>query len=208
MKFFEFAAPATDQERDHILADLCGMILQGQQKNPDYYGMVAAAVVDPQGHVVKAVNHFDDASDRRIHAERAAIEAYKAKYGDLPNGCAVITTLSPCSERMDDRYGESCQDLLNDLGITDVYCGYQDPTQDSGYTVTKNAKLEQLCKALADTFLDDHQLNELSFLGSPCTKDCSGHRAGYYWSAARNNKTANSWSQSFNNGAALRAAGK
>lgn len=52
------------------------------------------------------------------------------------------------------------------------------------------------------------QLRELSFLGSPCTKDCSGHRAGYYWSAAKGNRTANSWSQSFNNGAALRAAGK
>ena len=51
------------------------------------------------------------------------------------------------------------------------------------------------------------QIRELSFLGSPCTKDCSGHRAGYYWSAARGNKTANSWSQSFNNGTALRAAG-
>ena len=56
--------------------------------------------------------------------------------------------------------------------------------------------------------VEEEQLDELSFLGSPCTKDCSGHRAGYYWSAARGNKTANSWSQSFNNGAGLRAAGK
>jgi hypothetical protein len=55
---------------------------------------------------------------------------------------------------------------------------------------------------------DEQQLDELSFLGSPCTKDCSGHRAGYYWSARKGNKTATSWSQSFNNGAALRAAGK
>ncbi len=54
----------------------------------------------------------------------------------------------------------------------------------------------------------EEQLDELSFLGSPCTKDCSGHRAGYYWSARKGNRTANSWSQSFNNGAALRAAGK
>lgn len=55
---------------------------------------------------------------------------------------------------------------------------------------------------------EEQQLDELSFLGSPCTKDCSGHRAGYYWSARKGNKTANSWSQSFNNGAALRASGK
>jgi len=31
----------------------------------------------------------------------------------------------------------------------------------------------------------NEQLDELSFLGSPCTKDCSGHRAGYDWSKAR-----------------------
>jgi hypothetical protein len=46
-------------------------------------------------------------------------------------------------------------------------------------------------------------LNERSFMGSPCTKDCSGHRAGYAWSKARGGKRAASWSQSFNNGAAL-----
>jgi hypothetical protein len=52
------------------------------------------------------------------------------------------------------------------------------------------------------------RLDELSFLGSPCTKDCSGHRAGYAWSRARGNVHAASWSPSFNNGAALAVAGK
>ena len=46
-------------------------------------------------------------------------------------------------------------------------------------------------------------LNERSFMGSPCTKDCSGHRAGYAWSKARGGKRAASWSPSFNKGAAL-----
>lgn len=46
-------------------------------------------------------------------------------------------------------------------------------------------------------------LNERGFMGSLCTKDCSGHRAGYAWSKARGGKRANSWSPSFNNGAAL-----
>ena len=52
------------------------------------------------------------------------------------------------------------------------------------------------------------QLRELSFLGSPCTKDCSGHRAGYAWSNRHGGIDAASWSQSFNNGAALAKAGK
>jgi hypothetical protein len=51
------------------------------------------------------------------------------------------------------------------------------------------------------------QLDELSFLGSQCTKDCSGHRAGYAW-YARKQRNPNSHSPSFNKGAALRAAGK
>lgn len=51
-------------------------------------------------------------------------------------------------------------------------------------------------------------LEELSFLGSPCTKDCSGHRAGYAWSQKRSGRQPASWSDSFNRGAALFAAGK
>jgi hypothetical protein len=55
--------------------------------------------------------------------------------------------------------------------------------------------------------VNEEQLDELTFKGSPCTKDCSGHRAGYEW-WFRKGRTPNSWSQSFNNGAALAAAGK
>jgi len=52
-------------------------------------------------------------------------------------------------------------------------------------------------------------LDELNFLGSTCTRDCSGHRAGYEWSKARGGaKIPNSWSPSFNKGAALHQAGK
>jgi hypothetical protein len=55
--------------------------------------------------------------------------------------------------------------------------------------------------------LPDQPINELSFLGSPCTKDCSGHRAGYEW-FLRKRRNPNSWSPSFNKGAALAKAGK
>jgi len=51
------------------------------------------------------------------------------------------------------------------------------------------------------------RLDELSFLGSECTKDCSGHRAGYEWYARKGYLPA-SWSTSFNKGAALKAAGR
>ena len=48
----------------------------------------------------------------------------------------------------------------------------------------------------------DEQLNELTFHGSVCTKDCSGHRAGYKWSLDRGGvENPASPSQSFINGA-------
>jgi len=53
----------------------------------------------------------------------------------------------------------------------------------------------------------EEQLDELTFLGSPCTKDCSGHRAGYRWYQEKQ-RDPQSWSPSFNQGAALARAGK
>ena len=44
-------------------------------------------------------------------------------------------------------------------------------------------------------------LNELTFHGSPCTKDCSGHKAGYEWSKKRAGVSpCDSTNNSFNNG--------
>lgn len=51
------------------------------------------------------------------------------------------------------------------------------------------------------------RLRELTFMGSQCIKDCSGHRAGYAWSVARGRRSAASWSNSFNKGAELAATG-
>ena len=194
---------------DNILAKLCEMVVRGQKTDPDECGMVAACVVDPEGNQVYGINHRGDGG-KRIHAERTALDNYIEMYGHVDPECTVVTTLSPCCNPMQERQGESCEDLLDEFGITKVYCGYQDPTQESNhdYTVTKNPKIQELCQAFADTFLEPDQLDELSFLGSPCTKDCSGHRAGYEWSRQKGGRVPNSWSQSFNNGAQLQRDGK
>ena len=74
-------------------------------------------------------------------------------------------------------------------------------------------------KQLHDMFVSKHgvipdkwtreQLKELSFLGSQCTKDCSGHRAGYDWSKRNGLSSGTSpYSPSFNKGAALAVAGR
>ena len=213
MRFGEFKR-ASQEHLDEILVRLCAMVVSGQKKDPDYYGMVAAAVLDPENNCVAAVNYARE-DGTCIHAERAAIDAYHSRGGSIPAGSIIITTCSPCSETMADRYGESCTDLINDTGVDFVYAGYEDPTQHESQAkfkveVSHNPKIHELCHVFASTFTDEEQqLDELEFLGSPCTKDCSGHRAGYAWSQARGGVDANSpWSPSFNNGARLAKDGK
>jgi hypothetical protein len=78
-------------------------------------------------------------------------------------------------------------------------------------TPTKSAPNPERTTAVQGNKLksNEQQLDELTFLGSECTKDCSGHRAGYNWSRAQGGVDGMSpWSPSFNKGAALAKAGK
>ena len=137
-------------ELDRILAELCELVLDGQEKDSDYYGMVGACVLGPEGQRVCRTSYRD--GNKYVHAERAAIEAY----GDVGPECIIVTTLSPCNNPMDDRAGESCEELITDAGIDHVYCGYKDPTQNHDDSIeTDNTKLQELCKRLADTFLKE-----------------------------------------------------
>jgi pyrimidine deaminase RibD-like protein len=151
------------EKLDAVLVELCSMVIEGQQDNPDFYGMVAAAVLDPRGRLATGVNYLY--GNERIHAERAAIDKYEEEYGELPKGSIVITTLSPCCEDThDNRYGVSCTDLLNEKHIKLAYCGYSDPSQDNTQEkftiiITENSKIKLLCEKLANTFLKKN-LNE------------------------------------------------
>ena len=196
---------------DAILVRLCEMVIQGQGKKKDL-GMVAAAVLDPDNNCVVGIN-YPTRDGKRVHGERAAIDSYTARFGDIPAGSIIITTCSPCSHDMSERDGVNCSDLIDEVGVHKVYAGYQDPTQEPGdkkyhIEITGNPKIHELCERFAETFLKD-ELTELNFLGSPCTKDCSGHRAGYAWSKQRGGRQGNSpFSPSFNNGAQLYIDGK
>ena len=198
---------------DNILVRLCELVIQGQQRDPAEYGMVAAAVLDPDNNCVAALNYRNSQGD--VHGERAAIEAYHDRFGEIPAGSIILTTCSPCTEPMPDRVGSSCKALISRTPVHKVYAGYRDPSQqtfggDKTYhlEITRNKKIKELCQAFANTWLKD-ELNELEFLGSPCTKDCSGHRAGYAWSQSKGGRVANSpFSPSFNNGSQLHVDGK
>jgi len=153
------------EKLDRVLAKCCAMIERGQQTDPERYGMVAACVIDPDNKQVYGIN-LPGTDGTRRHAERVAINKYRKQHGDIPKGSIVVTTLSPCNSPMDERAGESCKDLLNSAGIHKVYCGYIDPTQhddeDADFVtgVTQNDDLWDSCKAFADTFLHEDDLEE------------------------------------------------
>jgi pyrimidine deaminase RibD-like protein len=159
MRLSEFTQPKLQFSRDKLdslLNDLYEKVMKGQEEAPDFYGMVAAAVIDPSGRLATGVNYLY--GNERIHAERDAIDNYEKKYGELPPDCIVVTTLSPCNQDTGDIKEVTCTEVLNDKQIKIAYCGYKDPTQhrdDNDFTIliTKNKKLEQKCKELADTFL-------------------------------------------------------
>ena len=208
MKISDFRIVNHDK-LDDILVRLCELVIAGQKKDPEKYGMVASAVLDPDNNCVAALNY--KSGDKSVHGERAAIEAYNQRFGNIPEGSIILTTCSPCTEPMPERVGESCKDLISSTPVHKVYAGYRDPSQQTTagnktyhLQITRNKKIQELCQAFADTWLSDEQLNELQFMGSTCTKDCSGHRAGYAWSKARGGVDANSpFSPSFNKGAAI-----
>jgi pyrimidine deaminase RibD-like protein len=145
----------THQELDQILIKLCDLLVQGQETDPDLYGMVGACIVGPDGQQVGRLNYRQ--GDKRVHAEHAALDAYEKKYGPVNADCICVTTLSPCSNPMADRLGIDCESLLADHGITKVYAGYCDPSQsNSDYQVTDNDRIQAVCKRFADTFLNEN----------------------------------------------------
>jgi pyrimidine deaminase RibD-like protein len=146
------------EKLDTILTELCKQVIAHQKDDPDYWGMVAACVVDPDDNVVPGINYLDD-SGKRVHAERAAIDSYREHFGEIPEGSIIVTTLSPCCHPLEERYGESCTELINDTDVHKVYCGYKDPTQEQTMNrtfhimQTRNESIVELCKSFADTFL-------------------------------------------------------
>jgi pyrimidine deaminase RibD-like protein len=150
---------------DRVLAKCCRMVVQGQQRDPERYGQVAACVIDPDNRMIYGIN-LPARDGTRRHAERVAIDKYRKSIGEIPDGSIVVTTCSPCNSPMEERHGESCKDLLNSVGIHKVYAGYQDPTQhddrdaDFRVYVTENDKLWGECQLFAQTFLGKEELAE------------------------------------------------
>jgi pyrimidine deaminase RibD-like protein len=212
MKLSDFQISNYDK-LDRILVRLCELAVQSYSADPDNHGAVASAVLDPDNNCVASGSYR--LGGKWVHAERAAIEAYNRQFGDIPEGSIILTTCSPCTDAMPDRVGDSCESMISTSPVHKVYAGYRDPSQhtrdgDKTYhlEITRNKKIQALCKMFASTWLDK-QLDELTFLGSPCTKDCSGHRAGYAWSQSKGGRVAQSpFSPSFNKGSQLHVDGK
>ena len=163
MRIFEFKADDYEihdrPKLDKILVGLCKKIID--EYNPEHPGMVAAAILDDKNRMMEGISTYKNG--KWLHAERVAIDRYREKFGEIPEGSIILTTLSPCNEygteMADERYGESCTDLINSSPVRKVYAGYSDPSQhnDSNkYTeeTTKNPDIQRFCKRMADTFLE------------------------------------------------------
>jgi pyrimidine deaminase RibD-like protein len=125
--------------------------------NRKKYGEVGAAIIDNHSRIVAALSTPSQGKWR--HAEYNAIEAYNKKYGEIPSGSVMITTCSPCSERMPDRHGASCMHRINQQPIHLVYSGFQDLTQhihshNFQLVITKNETIHTRCKTYAEGFMD------------------------------------------------------
>ena len=156
-------------DREHLdeyLVKLCKLVISRQHRDPEQFGIVGACVLDPDHNI--GVGTTTKENGKWKHAEHNAMNAYTTQYGKIPEGSIIITTLSPCNDRMPDRSGPSCTDLINASPVRKVYCGYMDPSQHdphAEFTVedTQNDDINRLCKKMAWTFLgtDNHPVNEI-----------------------------------------------
>jgi len=143
---------------DSVLERCIEMIHRGHESDPEKYGRVAACLIDNKNNHTYAINMPGPDGTRR-HAERMAIDKHLQRHGRIGPNAIMITTLSPCVNHMDERYGESCTDLLSDYGIEKCYAGWQDPTQHPAedypfnLQVTDNADIFNTCKDIAASFL-------------------------------------------------------
>jgi pyrimidine deaminase RibD-like protein len=151
MKTSDFEIRNTDK-LDVLLGDCIEQLFKKQHQDSEHWGLVAAAILDPDNRVVFGVNHITPEGTRK-HAERVAIENYTERWGKIPPGCVMVTTLSPCSEYLDERWGESCTELINNSPIKKVYAGWSNVDGDDPaikrkrfhLKTTRNKKLFQLC---------------------------------------------------------------
>ena len=142
---------------DRILVKLCDLVDSRRAQDPEKYGLVGAALLDPKNQIATGVSTKHDG--QWIHAERRAMTAYRKKYGSIPPGCIIVVTCSPCSERMDSRHGDSCTDLINSSAVKKVYCGFDDETQPEDQRTfniieTADPEIRDRCRGYAEQFMD------------------------------------------------------
>jgi len=168
---------------DSVLEKCIDMIRRGHESDPERYGRVAACLIDNKNNHTYAINMPGPDGTRR-HAERMAIDKHLKSHGRIGPNAIMITTLSPCVNHMDERYGESCTDLLSDYGIEKCYAGWQDPTQHPAedypfnLKITDNMDIFNTCRDIAASFLP--QAMAEAYTGPPMKFLKPGELSGSY----------------------------
>ena len=163
-------------------------VTERKKSREDFEGMTIEMVEN--GHVL-VINALDDWGDNIL--------------GSVAFNIHDNNELDPQDLKVDERYqGQGIARAMYDYAKSKGYKIHRSYDQtDAGAGFWDKHRGEDV------RVWEEEQLDELSFLGSECTKDCSGHRAGYDWSKRKGLRQANSlYSPSFNKGSALAVAGK
>jgi pyrimidine deaminase RibD-like protein/biotin carboxyl carrier protein len=185
---------------DNVLEKCINMIHRGHETDPEKYGRVAACLIDNKNNHTYAINLPGPDGTRR-HAERVAIDKHLKRHGRIGPNAIMITTLSPCVHDMDERYGESCTDLLADFGIEKCYAGWQDPTQHPStdypfnLQVTDNTDIFNSCRDIAASFLPGAMVESNTNSPETVTR-IDSQQIKDFGSDLKNYKHTDDWSQS------------
>jgi pyrimidine deaminase RibD-like protein len=153
--------PSLDRYLEGSLKYLKGSI------NPNK-GVVSAALVSDD-NVVYATSLEQDGE--WVHAERNALQQFVDRYGMPSEDAAMVTSLSPCSQDMENRVGGSCTELLSAENnvlkdpISRIHSGKVDYVQVDNsdfysergfdFTLTDDSELQTACERLSNYFNPD-----------------------------------------------------
>lgn len=156
---------------DQILVNCLKLVIR---RYKDYenniFGLVGAALVTAEHETMYETSRAT-LSQKYKHAEYCVIEKFINKYGSIPSDAILVTTLSPCFNHMDDRYGDSCSNIISAMGIKIVYSGLSDTTQlkyDPAHydhvpydlIITQNEDIKELCSLLLNKIDSFQQISD------------------------------------------------
>ena len=198
MRAQEFIPENMDHSKDgQAVSELRAALLSHQDRLQKASDDQVYAIID---RIMTRIARSHSISGQKLH------DIWVDRYKEIPDTWIMNQQLDEGAAEHVRQVMTSAADLMKQHGFRAV--GQLSEKDLEQIAQQAGATLHDVCIILNIDHVDE-RLDELSFLGSPCTKDCSGHRAGYAWSQSKGGRVAQSpFSPSFNNGSQLQVDGK